>query len=65
MFLAYEDGNDIRLIYFDDNNWYFLNESEIFQKSALKPQVEQYGEEGFILSYLSLEFKNLYFKLIT
>ncbi|QMU99470.1 hypothetical protein F0310_03580 [Borrelia sp. A-FGy1] len=65
LFLAYEDGNNIRVIYFDDDHWYFLNESEIFKRSALKPKVKQYGSEGFILSYVSLDFKSLYFKLIT
>ncbi|UPA18176.1 hypothetical protein bpuCAU1_000734 [Borrelia puertoricensis] len=65
LFLTFEDGNDIRLIYFDDNTWYFFNESEIFQKSVCKPQFSKYQDKGFILSYLSLDFKVLYFSLIS
>ncbi|AAX17220.1 hypothetical protein BH0722 [Borrelia hermsii DAH] len=65
LLLTFEDGDDIRLIYFDEDNWYFLNESEIFQKSACKPQFAKYQDEGFILSYLSLDFKVLSFKLIS
>ncbi|BDU62612.1 hypothetical protein BOFE_01520 [Candidatus Borrelia fainii] len=65
LFLIFEDGNDIRLIYFDDNTWYFFNESEIFQKSVCNPQFAKYQDKGFILSYLSLDFKVLYFRLIS
>ncbi|UER67867.1 hypothetical protein LKV13_03685 [Borrelia sp. BU AG58] len=65
LFLVYEDDSDVRLIYFDDNNWYFVNGAEIFQKSAVRPQIEHYGREGFILSYLSSDLKTLYLKLIT
>ncbi|UGQ17493.1 hypothetical protein [Borrelia sp. RT1S] len=65
LFLVYEEGNDVRLIYLDNNDWYFVNESEVFQKAALKPQIKQYGREGFIMSYLSSDSKTLHFKLIT
>ncbi|APR65145.1 hypothetical protein baBA2_000717 [Borrelia anserina] len=65
LFLTFEDSNNIRLIYFNDNNWYFFNESEIFQKFACKPQFAGYHDEGFILSYLSLDSKVLFFKLVS
>ncbi|WKC58257.1 hypothetical protein [Borrelia sp. P9F1] len=65
LFLVYEDSNNIRLIYFDNNNWYFVNEAEVLQQFALRPQIEQYGREGFIMAYLSSDSKTLHFKLIT
>ncbi|WP_024653329.1 hypothetical protein [Borrelia persica] len=64
LFFTFEDDNNIRLIYLNDYNWYYLNESEIFQKSVCKPQFARYQKEGFILSCLSLDFKVLFLKLI-
>ncbi|ACH94945.1 uncharacterized conserved protein [Borrelia recurrentis A1] len=64
LLLTFEDDNNVRLIYLNSNNWYFLNEYEIFQKSACKPQFAQYQKKGFVLSCLSLDFKVLFLKLI-
>ncbi len=64
LLLTFEDDNNVRLIYLNSNNWYFLNESEIFQKSACKPQFAQYQKKGFVFSCLSLDFKVLFLKLI-
>ncbi|AHH10917.1 Hypothetical protein BCO_0043301 [Borrelia coriaceae ATCC 43381] len=67
LFLTFEDGDNIRFIYFDDNDntWYFFNRFEVFQESVCKPQFARYQSEGFILSYLSLDCKILYFRLIS
>ncbi|AWG43074.1 hypothetical protein CR532_03785 [Candidatus Borreliella tachyglossi] len=65
LFLTFEDGNDIRLIYFDNNDWYFLNGSEIFGESVCKPQFGNYQNEGFVLSYFRLDLKVLFLRLVS
>ncbi|ASQ29458.1 hypothetical protein CDQ96_03610 [Borrelia miyamotoi] len=65
LFLTFEDDNNIRILYFENDNWYFLNESEIFKEFVCRPQFAKYQNEGFILSYLSLDFKVLFFSLIS
>ena len=65
LFLSFEDNNNIRVLYFEDGNWYFLNKYEIFKESVCSPQFFKYRDEGLILSYMSLDFKVLFFNLIS
>ncbi|AJA90506.1 hypothetical protein OY14_03615 [Borreliella chilensis] len=64
LFLAFEDNSNVRLIYFKNKNWYFLNKLEYFKNNVTSPQVEIYGNQGFVLSTLSSNSNELFFTLI-
>ncbi len=64
LFLAFEDNNNVRLIYFKNKNWYFLNKLEYFKNNVASPQIGIYGNQGLVVSTLSSNSNELFFTLI-
>nr|WP_307889081.1 hypothetical protein [Borreliella garinii] len=64
LFLAFEDNNNVRLIYFKNKNWYFLNKLEYFKNNVTSPQIGIYGNQGLVVSTLSANSNELFFTLI-
>ncbi|WPM05621.1 hypothetical protein QIA41_00625 [Borreliella sinica] len=64
LFLAFEDNNNVRLIYFKNKNWYFLNKLEYFKSGVNSPQIGIYGNKGFVISTLGPSSNKLFFTLV-
>ncbi|WP_233188491.1 hypothetical protein [Borreliella burgdorferi] len=64
LFLAFEDNNNVRLIYFKNKNWYFLNKLENFKSDVKSPQIGIYGNQVLVISTLSSNSNELFFTLI-
>ncbi|WNY67050.1 hypothetical protein [Borreliella lusitaniae] len=64
LFLAFEDNNNVGLIYFKNKNWYFLNKLEHFKSNVCSPQIGSYTNRGFVVSTLSSNLNELFFTLV-
>lgn len=64
LFLAFEDNNNVRLIYFKNKNWYFLNKLDYFKSNVVSPQIGIYGDQGLLVSTLSSNSNKLFFTLV-
>ncbi|MBB6207634.1 hypothetical protein [Borreliella lanei] len=64
LFLAFEDNNNVRLIYFKNKNWYFLNKLENFKSDVKSPQIGIYSNQGLVVSTLSSNSNELFFTLV-